>query len=113
MLGTGLCFAAVQGLANMLWSYAKLPVAPPAVVMALVSKITDQLVQHSQRPDGSPTFDAQVGCRTFSDGWLKGLSYCCVTVHSVCGCMLVCFMCSTLCLLPVPVLQVRMHAPLV
>ncbi|WIA11940.1 hypothetical protein OEZ85_012022 [Tetradesmus obliquus] len=48
-----------QGLANMLWSYAKLPVAPPAVVMALVSKITDQLVQHSQRPDGSPAFDAQ------------------------------------------------------
>jgi hypothetical protein len=44
----------------MLWSYAKLPVAPPAVVMALVSKITDQLVQHSQRPDGSPMFDAQV-----------------------------------------------------
>jgi hypothetical protein len=48
----------------MLWSYAKLPVAPPAVVMALVSKITDQLVQHSQRPDGSPTFDAQVCCGT-------------------------------------------------
>jgi hypothetical protein len=62
-LGTKLYCAAVQGLANMLWSYAKLPVAPPAVVMALVSKITDQLVQHSQRPDGSPTFDAQVGCR--------------------------------------------------
>lgn len=52
-----------QGLANMLWSYAKLPVAPPAVVMALVSKITDQLVQHSQRPDGSPAFDAQVSLR--------------------------------------------------
>lgn len=45
----------------MLWSYAKLPVAPPAVVMALVAKITDQLVAHSQRADMGPqTFDAQV-----------------------------------------------------
>eukprot|EP00879_Flechtneria_rotunda_P005744 GHRR01006045.1.p1 GENE.GHRR01006045.1~~GHRR01006045.1.p1 ORF type:complete len:810 (+),score=341.24 GHRR01006045.1:739-3168(+) len=48
-----------QGLANMLWSYAKLPVAPPAVVTALVAKITDQLVLQSQRPDGVGTFDAQ------------------------------------------------------
>eukprot|EP00775_Hariotina_reticulata_P005241 gene5241-5476_t len=48
-----------QGLANMLWSYAKLPVAPPAVVAALVSKITDQLVLQAQRPDGASTFDAQ------------------------------------------------------
>jgi len=45
----------------MLWSYAKLPVAPPAVVFALVHKITDQLVLQSQRPDGASTFDAQVG----------------------------------------------------
>eukprot|EP00878_Enallax_costatus_P012598 GHUV01013157.1.p1 GENE.GHUV01013157.1~~GHUV01013157.1.p1 ORF type:complete len:745 (+),score=296.48 GHUV01013157.1:610-2844(+) len=48
-----------QGLANMLWSYAKLPVAPPAVVNALVAKITDQLVLQSQRPDRASTFDAQ------------------------------------------------------
>lgn len=44
----------------MLWSYAKLPVAPPNVVFALVHKITDQLVLQSQRPDGASTFDAQV-----------------------------------------------------
>lgn len=44
----------------MLWSYAKLPVAPSAVVFALVHKITDQLVLQSQRPDGASTFDAQV-----------------------------------------------------
>jgi hypothetical protein len=53
-------FLLLQGLANMLWSYAKLPVAPPAVVFALVHKITDQLVMQSQRPDGASTFDAQV-----------------------------------------------------
>lgn len=52
----------LQGLANMLWSYAKLPVAPPAVVNALVARITDQLVLQGQRPDGASTFDAQV-CR--------------------------------------------------
>lgn len=44
----------------MLWSYAKLPVAPPAVVFALVHKITDQLVLQAHRPDGASTFDAQV-----------------------------------------------------
>jgi hypothetical protein len=54
------CVCLLQGLANMLWSYAKLPVAPPAVVFALVHKITDQLVMQSQRPDGASTFDAQV-----------------------------------------------------
>lgn len=54
-------YLTVQGLANMLWSYAKLPVAPPAVVFALVHKITDQLVLQSHRPDGASTFDAQVG----------------------------------------------------
>jgi hypothetical protein len=46
----------------MLWSYAKLPVAPPAVVFALVHKITDQLVLQAHRPDGASTFDAQVRC---------------------------------------------------
>lgn len=44
----------------MLWSYAKLPVAPPSVVAALVAKISDQLVAQSMRGDGSSTFDAQV-----------------------------------------------------
>jgi hypothetical protein len=82
--------ARLQGLANMLWSYAKLPVAPPAVVMALVSKITDQLVQHSQRPDGSPTFDAQVSCRVLLSYHpeLVRIGICCLHRQVACRCKL-------------------------
>jgi len=43
------CLFDLQGLAT-----------PPAVVAALISKITDQLVLQAQRPDGASTFDAQV-----------------------------------------------------
>jgi hypothetical protein len=51
-----------QGLANMLWSYAKLPVAPPSVIAALVGKIAAELRAQITAPpgaDGRPAFDAQ------------------------------------------------------
>ncbi|GBF91445.1 hypothetical protein Rsub_04185 [Raphidocelis subcapitata] len=49
-----------QGLANMLWSYAKLPVAPPPVVAALAGKIASELTASllSGSEDAKP-FDAQ------------------------------------------------------
>jgi hypothetical protein len=71
-LGARVC-THVQGLATTLWSYAKLPVAPPAVVTALVSKITDQLVAQAMRADGRITFDAQVRGRRV---WLRGGGVC-------------------------------------
>jgi hypothetical protein len=46
-----------QGLANMLWSYAKLPVAPVPVVAALAGKIATEL-QAAAGGDAKP-FDAQ------------------------------------------------------
>jgi hypothetical protein len=49
-----------QGLANMLWSYAKLPVAPPDVVVALMNQITRELLQAAHNEHHKP-FDAQVG----------------------------------------------------
>jgi hypothetical protein len=49
-----------QGLANMLWSYAKLPVSPPEVIAALMNQITEELVQ-SIHSEGHKPFDAQVG----------------------------------------------------
>ncbi|KIY99464.1 hypothetical protein MNEG_8495 [Monoraphidium neglectum] len=49
-----------QGLANMLWSYAKLPVAPPDVVAALLSKITAELGASLRAGgDDAKPFDAQ------------------------------------------------------
>lgn len=54
----------MQGLANILWGYAKLPVSPVEVVAALVQKITEEL-QHSWNRDGCKPFDAQVRMMPF------------------------------------------------
>jgi hypothetical protein len=52
-------YVELQGLANMLWAYSKLPVSPPEVILVLMGKITEEL-RSSLRQDHAHLFDAQV-----------------------------------------------------
>lgn len=60
----------MQGLANLLWSYAKMTVPPVDVMMVIVCRMTEML----QDPHMSHNFDAQV-CIQIVMGHCKTSSY--------------------------------------
>lgn len=69
----------LQGLANLLWSYAKMTVPPVEVMMIIVNRMTELL----QERDAPSHFDAQV-CKGVSV-WMacSGIDPVVCTRHSV------------------------------